>query len=206
MALLSAKGELPSSKEFPRWERENEVRNQLPQFFISLHEGPTSVSHYPETDKAKTNKDRLEQGRMPGAPNISYAARAAVVYSSVQDPNSFRHWRNQSPGQLPWTPCRFHHCDFPPQVHLDGCHLTDSLPVPNWTLQSALEVSLAFAAAEVQDASLDPCSWSTAMHAFGANPFSCGPVRHWSDSCHWPPTTCKCLWWGPVAIELHVDS
>lgn len=50
----SAGWELPGSKESLHWERENGVSNKLPQSFASPHEGSTSVSQHPETDKAGT--------------------------------------------------------------------------------------------------------------------------------------------------------
>lgn len=42
----------------------------------------TSASPYPETDKVKTYRDRLEKQRTARAPNISYTAGAAVVHSN----------------------------------------------------------------------------------------------------------------------------
>lgn len=55
-------------------------------------------------------------------------------------------------------PADFTTFTFPPQVSTFTNATWQPLPDPNWTLQSAREASLAFAPAQVQDASPDPCS------------------------------------------------
>lgn len=60
---------------------------------------------------------------------------------------------------------------FPPQDSTVTNATWQSLPDPNWTLQSALEASLAFALHKCKMPAYTPAV--TDVHAFGANLFNC---------------------------------
>ena len=114
-ALLSATGELRGSKELPRWERKNEVSNQLPQFVTSQHGRSLQLHLTQRLKKSRHIGTGWNNREQLGFPISATQQRHLwfTVTSSVEDPNRFHHWRNQRLGWLSWTPCRFHHCTSP---------------------------------------------------------------------------------------------
>ena len=89
---------------------------------------------------------------------------------------------------------------FPPQVSTVTNATWQSLPDPNWTLQSALEASLAFA--------LHKCK----MPAYTLQWQMCMRLELTSSTedllptvCHWPLMICECLWWDSMATGLYVN-
>lgn len=77
--LLSAKRELPGSKEFPSPIKGSGVSNHLPQPLRALHKRPTPVSPHPEMNNAETSRERYEQDRREGTTYCQEVGANAVL-------------------------------------------------------------------------------------------------------------------------------
>ena len=78
----------------------------------------TSAPPYSETEKVKTYRDRLEQQRAAGVPNISYTAEASVVHGNQLCGGSQQvsPLKKPTPRMAVMDPLQISPLYFPPQV------------------------------------------------------------------------------------------
>lgn len=177
----------------------------------ALHEGLTLVSPHPETSKAETTKDSLEQEGQPVlAPQWKWPWFPMAF--SARDPRSFCHCRNQMPAQSFWTlkvsllmfsPISFM---FIGASCLNTSPIPPTTPIPHWSPGFTQTGNPGLCSCTMRHKSRPSQLTATAVCTLWANLSSYEPALYCPDSHPRPQLPCVYPWRDPATMVVLTKS